>query len=126
MVIYSRLLLFLLMARVKLTTRKHVRAPPRRNVVPTKSHIDCQNDGYFLRTLQIVLLALGSSEPPLFVGVLILLRGNSYHWCVHVIIYEKPTTDHIRRIRHVVEATTPRWTFEGGMREAAQEALVLL
>jgi hypothetical protein len=35
-------------------------------------------------------------------------------------------SDHIRRIRHVVEATTPRWTFEGGMREAAREALSLL
>jgi hypothetical protein len=35
-------------------------------------------------------------------------------------------TDHIRRIRHVVEATTLRWTFEGGMREATREALALL
>jgi hypothetical protein len=35
-------------------------------------------------------------------------------------------TDHICRIHHVVEATTPRWTFEGGMREAAREALALL
>jgi hypothetical protein len=43
-----------------------------------------------------------------------------------VIIYERPTTDHIHRIRHVVKATTPRWMFEGGMREAAREALVLL
>jgi hypothetical protein len=43
-----------------------------------------------------------------------------------VIIYERPTTDHIRRIRHVVETTTPTWTFEGGMREAAREALALL
>jgi Asp-tRNA(Asn)/Glu-tRNA(Gln) amidotransferase C subunit len=45
---------------------------------------------------------------------------------VWVIIYERPTTDHIRRIRHVVEATTPWWTFEGGMREATREALALL
>jgi hypothetical protein len=43
-----------------------------------------------------------------------------------VIIYERPTTDHIRRIRHVVEATTLRWTFEGGTREATREALELL
>jgi hypothetical protein len=43
-----------------------------------------------------------------------------------VIIYERPTTDHIHRIRRMVEATTPRWTFKGGMREAAQEALALL
>jgi hypothetical protein len=35
-------------------------------------------------------------------------------------------TDHILRIRHVVKATTLRWTFEGGMREAAREALALL
>jgi hypothetical protein len=43
-----------------------------------------------------------------------------------VIIYDMPMTDHICRIHHVVEATTPRWTFEGGMREAAREALALL
>jgi hypothetical protein len=73
-----------------------------------------------------MLLALGYSEPPLFVGVPRLLRGNSYLWRVWVIIYERPMTDRIRRIRRVVEATTPRWTFEGGMGEAAREALVLL
>jgi hypothetical protein len=107
------------MARVKLTARKHVRAPPRRNVVPMESHGDGQNAGYFPRTLWTMLLALGYSEPLLFIGVLKLLRGNSYLWCVRVIIYERPTTDHIRCICHVVEATTPRWTFKGGMREAA-------
>jgi hypothetical protein len=111
---------------VKLTVRKHIHVPPRRNVVPTESHSDGQNAGYFLRTLWTVLLALGYSEPPLFVDVPRLPCGNSYLWCVWVIIYERPTTDHIRRIRRVVETTTPRWTFEGGMREAAQEALVLL
>jgi hypothetical protein len=35
-------------------------------------------------------------------------------------------TDHIHHIRHVVEATTLRWTFEGGMRDIAREALALL
>jgi hypothetical protein len=35
-------------------------------------------------------------------------------------------TDCIHRIYHVVETTTPRWTFEGGMREATREALALL
>jgi hypothetical protein len=114
------------MARVKLTARKHVCAPPRRNVVPTESHSDGQNAGYFPRTLRTVLLALGYSEPPLFVGVPRLLRGNSYLWRVRVIIYERAMTDRIRRIRRVVEATTTRWTFEGGMREAAREALALL
>jgi hypothetical protein len=91
-----------------------------------ESHNDGQNAGYFLRTLQIMLLALGYSEPPLFVSVPRLLRRNSYLWHVRVIIYERPTTNCIRRICHVVEATTPRWTFEGGMREAAQEVLALL
>jgi hypothetical protein len=114
------------MARVKLTVRKHVRVPPHRNVVPMESHNDGQNAGYFLRTLRTVLLALGYSEPPLFIGVPRLLRENSYLWRVRVIIYERPTTDHIRRIHHVVEATTPRRTFEGGMREVAREALALL
>jgi hypothetical protein len=114
------------MARVKLTARKHVRVPPCRNVVPAESHSDGQNAGYFSRTLQTVLLALGYSQPPLFISVLRLLHGNSYLWCVHVIIYERPTTDHIHCIHHMVEATTPRCTFEGGMREAAREALALL
>jgi hypothetical protein len=114
------------MARAKLTARKHVCAPPRRNAVPTESHNDGQNAGYFLRTLRTVLLALGYSEPPFFIGVPRLLRGNSYLWHVHVIIYERPTTDHIHHIHHVVEATTPRWMFEGGMREAAREVLALL
>jgi hypothetical protein len=114
------------MARVKLTVRKHVRAPPCRNVVPTESHSDGQNAGYFSRTLWIMLLALGYSEPPLFVGVPRLLHGNLYLWHVQVITYERPTTDRIRHICHVVEATKPRWTFEGGIRKAAREALVLL
>jgi hypothetical protein len=81
---------------------------------------------HFPRTLRAMLLALGYSEPPLFVGVPRLLHGNSYLWRVRVIIYERPTTDHIHRIHHVVEATIPRWTFEGGMREDAREALALL
>jgi hypothetical protein len=106
------------MARVKLTVRKHVHAPPHRNVVPTESHSDGQNAGYFPRTLRTVLLALGYSEPPLFIGVLRLLHENSYLWHVCVINHERPMTDHIYRIRHVVEATTLRWMLEGGMKEA--------
>jgi hypothetical protein len=114
------------MAMVKLTVRKHIHAPPCRNAVPTESHSDGQNAGYFPRTLWTMLLALGYSELPLFIGVLRLFHGNLYLWHVRVIIYEGPTTDHIRRIHHVVEATTSRWTFEGDMREATREALALL
>jgi hypothetical protein len=106
--------------------RKHVRAPPRRNALPTESHSDGQEAGYFPRTLRTMLLALGSSEPPLFIGISRLLRGNSYLWRVCVVIYERSTTDRIRHIRQVVEAPAPRWTFEAGMREAAREALVIL
>jgi hypothetical protein len=69
--------------------RKHVRAPPRRNVVPTESHSDGQNAGYFPMTLWTVLLALGSSEPLLFIKTPRLLRGNSYLCCVCVVIYER-------------------------------------
>jgi hypothetical protein len=95
------------MERMKLTTRKHVHAPPRRNAVPTEFHSNGQNAGYFLRTLRTVLLALGSSEPPLFIETPRLLHGNSYLWHVRVVIYKRPATDHIRRIRQVVEAPTP-------------------
>jgi hypothetical protein len=107
-------------------TRKHVRAPPRRNVVPTESHNNGQNAGYFLMTMQTVLLALSSSELPLFIETPRLLHGNSYLWRVHVVIYERHTTNRIRRICQVVEAPAPRWTFKAGMREAAHEALVVL
>jgi hypothetical protein len=73
-----------------------------------------------------MLLALGFSEPPLFIGTLRLLRGNSYLWHVLVMIYERPTTDRIRCIHQVVEAPAPRWMFEASMREAAREALAIL
>jgi hypothetical protein len=114
------------MVRMKLTARKHVRAPLHRNDVPMESHSDGQDAGYFPRTLRTVLLVLGSSEPPLFIRTSRLLHGNSYLWHVHVVIYERPTTDRLRRICQVVEAPAPRWTFEAGMRDAAHEALVVL
>jgi hypothetical protein len=91
-----------------------------------ESQSDGQNAGYFSRTLQTVLLALDSSEPPLFIETPRLLRGNSYLWRVCVVIYERPTTDHIYRIRQVVKDLAPRWTFKVGMREATREALAIL
>jgi hypothetical protein len=75
--------------------RKHVYTPPRRDVVPTESHSDGHDAGYLPRSLRTVLLAMGSSEPPLFIGTPRLLRGNSYLWRVCVVIYERPTTDRI-------------------------------
>jgi hypothetical protein len=114
------------MVRMKLTARKHICAPPRRNILPTESHSDGQDAGYFLRTLRPVLLALGSSEPLLFVGNPRLLRGKLYLWHVHVVVYEGPTTDRIRCICQVVEAPAPRWTFEVCMREAAHEGLAIM
>jgi hypothetical protein len=118
MVIYSCLPSLIWIARMKLTSRKHVRAPSHRNAVSTESHNDGQNTGYFPRTLWTVLLVLGSSEPPLFIETPRLLRGNPYLWHVRVLIYERPTADHICRIHQVVKAHAPRWTFEAGMREA--------
>jgi hypothetical protein len=114
------------MVRMKLMARKHVCELPRWNDVPMESHSDGQNADYFPRTLRTVLLALGYSEPPLFIETPRLLRGNSYLWHVRVVIYERPTIDHIRCIRQVAEAPAPRWTFETGMREAAHEALAIL
>jgi hypothetical protein len=111
---------------MKLTAEKHVRAPPCRTVVPMESHSDGQNAGYFLRTLRTMLLALGFSEPPLFIGTMRVLCGNSYLCRVRVVIYERPTTDRIHRIRQLVEPPTLRWTFKAGMREVAREALAIL
>jgi hypothetical protein len=99
--------------------RKHVRALPRRYAVPTEAHSDGQNAGYLSRILRTLLLALGYNEPPLFIRTPRLLRGNSYLWRVHMVIYERPMTDRIHRISQVVDASTPRWTFEAGMREIA-------
>jgi hypothetical protein len=91
-----------------------------------ESHSDGQEAGYFPRTLRTMLLVLGSSEPPLFIRVPRLLRGNSYLWRVCVVIYKRPMTDRVQRICQVVEAPAPRWTFDAGMREAAHEALAVL
>jgi hypothetical protein len=106
--------------------RKHIHVLPHRDVVPMESHSDGQRAGYFTRTLQTLLLALGYSEPPLFIGTPSLLHENSYLWRVCVIIYERPMTNCICCIYQVVEASTPRWTFERGMREPAREALAVL
>jgi hypothetical protein len=73
-----------------------------------------------------VLLALGSSLPPLFIETPRLLHGNLYLWRVCVVIYERPTTDYIRCIRQVVEALTLKWMFMAGMREAAREVLAIV
>jgi hypothetical protein len=110
----------------KLTARKHVHMPPHRDAMPMESHSDGQHAGYFQRTLRALLLALGYSELPFFIRTLRLLRGNSYLWHVHVIIYERSIFDHISCIHQVVEASTPRWAFKAGMREAAREALAIL
>jgi hypothetical protein len=110
----------------KLTARKHVRAPPRRNLVPTESHSNGQLAGYFPRTLRTLLQSLGYGEPPLFIGTSWLLRGTTYLWHVHVVLYERSTIDRVRRIRRVIEAAAPRWTFEGGIRNAARQALAVL
>jgi hypothetical protein len=104
----------------KLTARKHVCASPRWNTVPMESQSDGQHAGYFPRTLRTLLSLLGFGEPPLFVSTPRLLRWNSYLWHVCMIIYERSMTDHIHRIRQVVEASAPRWTFKGGMRDAVK------
>jgi hypothetical protein len=103
----------------KLTARKHIHTPPCQNIVPTESHSDGQLAGYFSRTLRTLLRSLGYGEPSHFIGTPRLLRGNTYLWHVQVVIYEKSTTDHVHRIHQVIEASTLRWTFEGGMRDAA-------
>jgi hypothetical protein len=104
----------------------HVRVPPRQNVVPTESHSDGQLAGYLLRTLWTLLSSLGYEEPPHFIRTPRLFRGNVYLWHIRVVIYERSMTDHIHHICQVIEAFAPRWTFEGGMRDVARKALVIL
>jgi hypothetical protein len=36
-------------------TRKHIHVPLHQDAVPTESHNDGQRDGYFLRTLRVVI-----------------------------------------------------------------------
>jgi hypothetical protein len=109
-----------------LTARKHVHAPPRQNVVPTEFHSDGQLARYFPRTLRTLLSSLGYCEPPLFVETPRLLHGNTYLWHVHVVIYERSTTDRICHIHKVIEASTLSWTFEGAIRDAAHKVLAIL
>jgi hypothetical protein len=74
----------------------------------------------------MLLRSLVYGDPPLYIRTPRLLRGNTYLWHMRVVIYEKYTTDCIRHIRQVIEVVTLRWTFEGGIRDAAREALVAL
>jgi hypothetical protein len=78
--------------------RKHIRAPPHWNTVPTESHSDGQLAGYLSRTLRTLLRSLGYGEPLLFIRTPRLLHGNTYLWHERVVIYEKSTTDRVRRI----------------------------
>jgi hypothetical protein len=110
----------------KLTARKNICMPSRRNVVPTESHNNGQRASYFLRTLQTLLLSLGYGEPPLFIWTLRFLRGNTYLGHVWVVIYEKSMTECVCYICQVIEAAAPWWMFEGGMWDAVWEALVVL
>jgi hypothetical protein len=73
MVIYHFLPSLIQMARMKLMARKHVRAPLHRNDVPTESHSDGQNAGYFPRTLRTMLLALGSRLHVILVAIPVML-----------------------------------------------------
>jgi hypothetical protein len=43
-----------------------------------------------------------------------------------VVLYERSTIDRIHHIHLVIEAAALRWTFEGGIHDAACEALVTL
>jgi hypothetical protein len=85
--------------------------------MPMESHSDGQRASYFLRTLRTLLSSLGYGEPPLFIRTVRLLQGNTYLWHMRVLIDEMSTTDHIHRIRQVVEASASRWMFDGGMQD---------
>lgn len=113
------------MARCQLTAHKPVRVlpspltgPGRRR--PHGSYSDGRHAGYFPRTLSYLLSSLEYHEAPLYIGTPTLLRGSVYVWRVQVVQYETTTTDRIRRVRRTYEASTPRFTFEAGIQDAAR------
>jgi hypothetical protein len=114
------------MARGRLTACKHVRMPPPRRERLQESYSDGRHVGYFPRTLGELLRSLGYHAALLYVGMSTLLRGSTFVWNVHVVLYERATTDRIRRTSQIHEATAPRATFEAGIRDAARQALTVL
>jgi hypothetical protein len=73
-----------------------------------------------------MLLVFGYHDAPLYFGKQNPLQSRGYMWKVHVVLYEKPTTDGIYRILHIHHASTPRATFNAGIWDAACQAMIAL
>jgi hypothetical protein len=82
---------------------------------PQEAHCDGKNAVHFPRTLKWMHSVFGYHDAPLYFGKQTLLRSRGYMWKVHVVLYEKPTTDGICRIRHIHHASVPRATLNVGI-----------
>ena len=120
------------MARRRLTARKRVVVPPQpvldeewkeQQPVEMMSHGDGH---YFPDTLWRVQQGLGYHHRPEYVGIRTPVADGSYRWSVSVRMFERITTDGLRRVRRIHQATAPRSTFEEGMKDAARQALAVL
>jgi hypothetical protein len=100
----------------KLMARKHVHALSHRNVVPTESHSNGKNVGYFSRTLWTVPVTLGYSEPLLFIRTPRLPHGNSCLWHVsYPVFIPKPSTHHMHDPGSIVPHIRPKVFTENQM-----------
>jgi hypothetical protein len=93
---------------------------------PQEAHCDGKNVGYFLRTLKWMLSIFGYHDAPLYFGKQTPLRSRGYMWKVHVVLYEKPTTNGICHICRIHHASAPRDIVNTGIRDATHQALMAL
>jgi hypothetical protein len=90
------------------------------------AHNNGKNARYFPRTLKWMLSVFGCHDAPFYFGKQTPLQSRGYMWEVHVVLYEKPTTDRICRIHHIHHACAPRATFNAGILDVACQAMMAL
>jgi hypothetical protein len=82
--------------------------------------------GYLPKTHADLFKPLEYHDSPLYTGTLIPLCGDTYAWEVQVTLYEKATKGGVHRVHQVNEDTTPRATFNAGIKDVAYQALAAL
>jgi hypothetical protein len=75
--------------------------------------------GYLPKTLGHLFKVLEYHDSPLYTCTLIRLYRDTYAWEVQVTIYLKATEGGVHRVHQVHKATTPRATFDAGIKDVA-------